>query len=209
MLVNLNKDRKKEKAWKRWDRKCRRLYPNLNGGPWETIVGFDRFIPYAPRGDEYTTDSQPNFRGVFVMREGYGNCFPFRDISNCTRSHSSGENVMYGVCDNASQVIELYNAIFNGAEYSGDQENLNLYLRLKKSDEEAMAKTPDGKYSQKYGKFWRGNHVIILTPVTKNNWGFRWHKWGPYIGNFNHTHEYFCEEDGIDMVYTFSVFKVT
>lgn len=53
------------------------------------------------------------------------------------------------------------------------------------------------------GKF-PGNHVIILCPM----YDFRWHKWGQYIGKFNPSHEYFSDEEGIEMVYSFQIYRV-
>jgi len=53
------------------------------------------------------------------------------------------------------------------------------------------------------GKF-PGNHVIILCPM----YDFRWHKWGQYIGKFNPSHEYFSDEEGIEMVYSFEIHRV-
>lgn len=74
----------------------------------------------------------------------------------------------YGVCDNASQILEHYQP---------------------KDDE-----------------------VIILFPVIREdepeNYGWRWHKWGPYIGNFKHRFEYLAEEEGIDVVFCFSIYKI-
>jgi len=38
--------------------------------------------------------------------------------------------------------------------------------------------------------------------------GWRWHKWGPYIGNQNPTCEYIFDEPAIDTVYTFQVYEL-
>lgn len=37
--------------------------------------------------------------------------------------------------------------------------------------------------------------------------GWRWHKWGEYIGEREPQHEYLYDEDGIDEVYTFAVHR--
>lgn len=50
----------------------------------------------------------------------------------------------------------------------------------------------------------RGNHTILLTMLND----FRWHKWGPYIGEFTPRHEYFKDEEGIDFVFAFEIYKV-
>lgn len=38
--------------------------------------------------------------------------------------------------------------------------------------------------------------------------GWRWHKWGPYIGSQNPTCEYLYDEPEIDVVYTYHVYEV-
>lgn len=38
------------------------------------------------------------------------------------------------------------------------------------------------------------------------NGGWRWHKWGEYIGKHKPEHEYLYDEAGIDRVYTCSVY---
>lgn len=39
--------------------------------------------------------------------------------------------------------------------------------------------------------------------------GWRWHKWGPYIGEKTPTTEYLHDEPDIDRVFTFHVYEVT
>ena len=77
-------------------------------------------------------------------------------------------NLPYGVCDNASQILEHYQP---------------------KDDE-----------------------VIILFPVIREyepeNYGWRWHKWGPYIGVHNPRYEYIYDEEEIDVVFCFSIYKI-
>lgn len=52
------------------------------------------------------------------------------------------------------------------------------------------------------------NYILIMTPILKRNegeYGWRWHKWGSYIGVQNPQHEYISEEENIDMVYVFEL----
>lgn len=53
----------------------------------------------------------------------------------------------------------------------------------------------------------KGNHVILLVPMSAND-GWRWHKWGEYIGNFVPRHEYACDEEGLKGVYAFQIIKI-
>ena len=52
--------------------------------------------------------------------------------------------------------------------------------------------------------------TVSLTPIYKNEQsetgGWRWHKWGEYIGDKTITSEYLYEEEDIDLVYVYQVF---
>ena len=54
--------------------------------------------------------------------------------------------------------------------------------------------------------------VISITPIEKNkqesNGGWRWHKWGPYIGKQKPTCEYLYDEPIIEKVYCYHIFEV-
>lgn len=54
-----------------------------------------------------------------------------------------------------------------------------------------------------------GKCVINIRPILRKyepaQGGWRWHKWGSYIGNFKHRCEYIHDEEGIEMVLCFSI----
>ena len=54
--------------------------------------------------------------------------------------------------------------------------------------------------------------VIMLSTVTRasqpERGGWRWHKWGEYIGTQNPQHEYLYDDTHIDKVYCFSIYEV-
>lgn len=56
------------------------------------------------------------------------------------------------------------------------------------------------------------NYVIILSTVERacqpSSGGWRWHKWGPYIGTQNPQHEYIYDDTHIDKVYCYHIFQV-
>lgn len=83
----------------------------------------------------------------------------------------------YGVCDNASQVLEYCDKQISEGELNKNKE-----------------------------------YIIVLTPMLKRHqpkrYGWRWHKWGEYIGIQNPQYEYLADEDNIDMVYVFEVKEV-
>ena len=52
--------------------------------------------------------------------------------------------------------------------------------------------------------------VVVMTPIihaeeTEQDW--RWHKWGPYIGNHEPQHEYLFDEVGIEKVFVFHILE--
>lgn len=51
---------------------------------------------------------------------------------------------------------------------------------------------------------------VSITPILKKNQpkngGWRWHKWGPYIGNYEIKHEYLYDED-IDGVLVYHIYE--
>ena len=55
----------------------------------------------------------------------------------------------------------------------------------------------------------KGNHVVLVKWIRKNhNCGWRWHKWGEYIGTQNPRCEYLDDEPEIEKVLIFSIYKV-
>lgn len=54
-----------------------------------------------------------------------------------------------------------------------------------------------------------GNHVIFIHTIRKNyNGGWRWHKWGQYIGTQNPKCEYLDDEPEISEVLIYSIYQV-
>lgn len=97
---------------------------------------------------------------------------------------------MNGVSDNASQVKNYLNKI------------INIYLNGTSKDEyffEGQGLFNLIKNEPNY------QFILLLTPIINNHdkssWGgWRWHKWGEYIGKHNPQYEYLDHEDGIDYV---------
>lgn len=56
------------------------------------------------------------------------------------------------------------------------------------------------------------NYVIGLSTVERKNQdengGWRWHKWGEYIGNQNPQHEYLYDDTHIDKVYCYQIYEI-
>lgn len=56
------------------------------------------------------------------------------------------------------------------------------------------------------------NHVILISTIIKKyqpeHGGWRWHKWGKYLGKYKHEYEYLYDETDIDFVFIYSVYEV-
>lgn len=97
---------------------------------------------------------------------------------------------MNGVSDNASQVKNYLNKI------------INIYLNGTSKDEyffEGQGLFNLIKNEPNY------QFILLLTPIINNHdkslWGgWRWHKWGEYIGKHTPQYEYLDHEYGIDYV---------
>lgn len=55
-------------------------------------------------------------------------------------------------------------------------------------------------------------YVLVLSPIFKKHQpedgGWRWHKWGEYIGTHDVQHEYLYDEEGIDHVFVFHLYAL-
>lgn len=53
--------------------------------------------------------------------------------------------------------------------------------------------------------------VVTMTPVLRTNQeaegGWRWHKWGMYIGYQDPQHEYLYDENEINLVYCYHIYE--
>ena len=72
------------------------------------------------------------------------------------------------------------------------------------------------QFLEKYGDILSGDprtFAVGLTHVAKNpgeKCGWRWHKWGEYVGTGNPRHEYLADEDGFeDGVYCWNVVELS
>jgi hypothetical protein len=74
------------------------------------------------------------------------------------------------------------------------------------SPEQLLNKINDVKKSSR-------KYVIGMCRIDKkrqpDQGGWRWHKWGDYIGEQNPSTEYLKDEPTIETVYTFHIYKIT
>ncbi len=72
------------------------------------------------------------------------------------------------------------------------------------------------QFLEKFGKEIREdkrNFIISFVEIRKDQesgrGGWRWHKWGPYIGNQEPKREYLYDEPDIEVVYTYHIYEVS
>jgi len=55
-------------------------------------------------------------------------------------------------------------------------------------------------------------YVLVMSPIFKKHQpedgGWRWHKWGDYIGTHDIQHEYLYDEEGIEHVFLFHLYAL-
>ena len=189
MIVKLKLNEEKVKKYNERVKECREEYPDIAHYFKEIEKLEDKFIPYVQISktldwDKYTpieADYRLNwdFDGVYVCELNSNN-----SIEQLT-DYKEAENFdlpiycySYGVCDNASQVLDYYDSLYK---------KYNNYMKDKK-------------------------FVILLHPIFKEDqpeWdGWRWHKWGQYIGKYEPKYEYLYDEEGIDYVYCFTILEI-
>lgn len=188
MLVKLELNNEKVKEYNRVIREVNAKYPDFSFNEVEELE--DIFCPYVNilrynLLSEYKSiakDHRPlmELKNVYVCRLDADE-HTLEAITNYKKKDNFDSPIYwigYGVADNASQVIDYYKSL------------LDMY----------------GDYMNNR-KF-----VILLTPVFRasqpERGGWRWHKWGTYIGDFNPQCEYLYDEQGIDYVYVFDIIEV-
>ena len=120
-----------------------------------------------------------------------------------SRRETKGTSNFFGVSDNATQVkayleqaLEVY---FTCNSASGG----TLYWLGKH-----LARTLD--YCRDCSGF---GYVLLLSPIwnkhdIRNYGGFRWSKWGSYIGNYERQSDYLDHEAGLDFVFIWNLVPV-
>ena len=189
MLVNLKLDEEKKEQYNRRIRELKVQEPSL---PWKEVDTLeDVFISYqkvpALLKEDGCVIIEEDFRkdiktGIYVCGLNAHYDIDALTTSKEVRKYNLAENPIYwcnyGVADNASQVLAYYDRLM---------EEYTEYMNAR-------------------------DFVILMSPIFRDSQpqdgGWRWHKWGPYIGKFESKYEYLYDEQGIDFVYVFSIIEV-
>lgn len=182
MLVTLTLNETKAADYNKRIDEITKEYPEWNR---PKVTTLDReFMPYAwfsvLDGWENYIVLRQDYRKDFdgVYVCGLNDNYLLEVLTNYRDARKLQSFYEYGVADNASQIMDFYDNICR--EHT-DYMNTHKF-------------------------------VILLTPIFKADQpemgGWRWHKWGPYIGVHDIKCEYLYDEKEIDYVYVFHILEV-
>ena len=186
MLVTLTLNEAKLAQYNETVKQFNKDYPDWNMPEVTTLD--QKFIPYS-KFSAYADwenfiilqqDYRKDFDSVYVI--SLNGKYSLKLLTNYREAKSGSYSPVYwqdyGVADNASQVMDYYDKL---CREHADYTNNHKF-------------------------------VILLTPIFRKSEpeveGWRWHKWGPYIGEHEIKCEYLYDEKGIDYVYVFKILEV-
>ena len=183
MLVNLKLDEGRLGVYNGMIRENKLEYPDLFCDMSEIESLSDVFHPYKELDDHdmdvLQEDYRDDFSGIYLAHLNANYTIDAITDHYWVRDYESPIFFCdYGVCDNASQALDYFDDLCS--KFSSYMEDRS--------------------------------YVILLTPIFRSlqpkNGGWRWHKWGQYIGVHNPQCEYLYDETGIDYVLCFSIVEV-
>lgn len=109
----------------------------------------------------------------------------------------------WGVSDNANQVKKYIDECIDKYQYGHEYNGVGDFFQGKQLVQFMQAMEEENR---EYG------FVLLLTPIVNEHnhtWGgWRWHKWGEYIGHHKIEHEYLNDEEGVDFVFVWKLIPV-
>lgn len=185
MLVNLELNKRKLKKYNERMRELDKAHPDCGFSVIKRLesvfCAYDIFMKDESWSNyiHIEKDYRNDFNGVYVSELNSNHSIePLTDYVEVTNFESPLYWLDYGVADNASQVLDYYDIL--RSTYS------------------------DFMHDRKF--------VILMTPIFRDiqpvQGGWRWHKWGQYIGKFEPEYEYLHDEQGIDYVWVFHIYEV-
>ena len=187
MLIKLSLNDEKVKQYNQRIRELRAKHPDFT---WKEVEKLeDVFCPYPQiLRDKIWNNYKPVAKDnrPYVAMHGIYVChmstdYILEEITDYKKAKNFNSPLYwydYGVSDNASQVLDYY--------------------------EHLLTQDSDYMNGRKF--------IITMTPVFRDNQpedgGWRWHKWGQYIGEFEPQCEYLYDEQGIDYVWIFKILEI-
>jgi len=124
------------------------------------------------------------------------------------------DRLIASACNQSSEITELEPGVYQVCHFGSSDylPGYNHYAELSiepygvcDNTQQIFDKCPEIKESSDR------QFVITVTLIEKKTQppegGWRWHKWGPYIGDHTPEYEYLYEEDDIDKVYVYHIYE--
>lgn len=129
--------------------------------------------------------------------------------------HDSIGAVIASINNNSSNNTEVAKGIYEIGHFNFENciyEKIERYPDVEigpygvcDSYEQILEQCPELESSEK-------KYCISITPIRKSNeespGGWRWHKWGEYIGTHEITSEYIADEPLIEKVYVYHIYEL-
>ena len=195
--INAEKLKRSNEQWEEMKKEDPEIFKgedrsNLMFQPWK-LINNENFSNLILEEDDLNLDTTGIYLEALNARHSIERLTDYKTVNPMGNKYLYSVNE-YGVADNATQVIRMLEKSLKTYFFGNDLED-NFYLGL--SLVKFMELYPDYKL------------VLLMTPHinTKDcSWGgWRWHKWGEYIGVHEPQHEYLSCEKGIDYVLSYSL----
>lgn len=191
---------KLKKSNKRWE-ELKQENPEIFKGeddsgsmfqPWK-LINSENFSNLILEEDDSDLDITGIYMEALNARHHIERLTDYKTVNPMSNKYLYTVNT-YGVADNATQVIRHL------------ENSLKTYFYGNDFDDEFYLGKSLVKMIELYPEY---NLVLLMTPHmnTKDcSWGgWRWHKWGEYLGVHEPQHEYLSYEKGIDYVLSYDL----
>ena len=191
---------KLKKSNERWE-ELKKEHPEIFKGeddsgsmfqPWKLING-ENYSNLILEEDDPNLDTTGIYLEALNARHHIERLTDYKTVNPMSNKYLYTVNT-YGVADNATQVIRHL------------ENSLKTYFYGNDFDDEFYLGKSLVKMIELYPEY---KLVLLMTPHmnTKDcSWGgWRWHKWGEYIGVHEPQHEYLSYEKGIDYVLSYDL----
>ena len=195
--INVEKLKRSNEQWEEMKKEDPEIFKgedrsNSMFQPWK-LINNENFNNLILEEDDPNLDTTGIYLEALNARHSIERLTDYKTVNPMGNKYLYSVNE-YGVADNATQVIRMLEKSLKTYFFGNDLED-NFYLGLSLV-----------KFMELYPEY---SLVLLMTPHinTKDcSWGgWRWHKWGEYIGVHEPQHEYLSCEKGIDYVLSYSL----
>ena len=195
--INAKKLKKSNELWEELKKEDPKIFKgedrsNSMFQPWK-LINSENFDELILEEDDPNLDTTGIYMEALNARHSIERLTDYETVNPMGNKYLYSVN-LYGVADNATQVIRMLEKSLK--EYlSGNNLDENFYLGLSLM-----------RFIELYPEY---KLVLLMTPHINTKdcsyGGWRWHKWGEYIGLHEPQHEYLSYEQNIDYVLSYDL----